>query len=147
MPFEKNFDAWNTQKKIIHQRQPPPYIKDGDIWWCSIGLNVGHEEDGKNEWFERPVCLIRCFRGGLVWVVPFTSHPHSGPYVVRVRFNQRDSWALITHVRLLSTRRLQRKVSHVSEETLVHIRTKLSCLIKAAPPLDCDEASEPFGKL
>ena len=80
MGYEKNFDRWNEKKKLIHQRNPPTRIQSGDVWWCSIGSNIGHEQDGKNEWFDRPVCIVRCFGTELAWMVPLTSQKHEDFY-------------------------------------------------------------------
>ena len=135
MGYEKNFDAWNEKKKIIHERKPPTRIQSGDVWWCSIGVNVGHEEDGKNEWLERPVCIIRRFGSELVWIVPTTTQHHEGPYYVHALIGKRENWIMITHVHLLSTRRLYRKVGSISSEALVEICDKIADLFKTTPPL------------
>ena len=135
MGYEKNFDAWNEKKKLIHERRPPPHIKAGDVWWCSIGVNVGHEQDGKNEWHERPVCVIRCFGTELVWTIPFTTQKQEGFYYVYAPFDKRDNWAMITHVHLLSTRRLSHRVGSVPRASVVEICERISHLLKKAPPL------------
>jgi len=47
--FPKDFDGWIVKKKEYHFRKAtPPLFKERDIWWISIGVNVGFEEDGKN---------------------------------------------------------------------------------------------------
>ena len=135
MGYEKNFDAWNEKKKIIHERRPPLQIKAGDVWWCSIGSNVGHEEDGKNEWHERPVCIIRQFGSELVWTVPFTSQKQEGFYYVYAPFDLKDNWVMVTHVHLLSTRRLRRRMGSLTADALVQICERLAHLFKTAPPL------------
>jgi len=46
----KDFDAWNVKKKLTDTKMSSaPFFKERDIWWMSIGLNVGYEEDGKHE--------------------------------------------------------------------------------------------------
>ena len=58
----KDFDKWNKRKKKIDYNNTKnilPKIKE--VWWLSIGLNVGVEEDGKNSNFERPVLVVRVF--------------------------------------------------------------------------------------
>ena len=49
--YVKNFDAWITRKKKIDTRemQNSLYVKEREVWWVSVGVNVGAEIDGKNE--------------------------------------------------------------------------------------------------
>ena len=58
----KDFDNWNKEKKILESTANETLVfHEREIWWCSIGLNVGDEQDGKNDYFERPVLVIRKF--------------------------------------------------------------------------------------
>ena len=34
-----------------------PTFKEGKLWWCSIGMNIGVESTGKGERFTRPIIL------------------------------------------------------------------------------------------
>lgn len=45
----KNFDEWNIIKKQIEKTDKIVEFSETEIWWTSIGLNIGDEEDGKNE--------------------------------------------------------------------------------------------------
>jgi len=53
----KNYDQWNNLKKELEERTNMPSFHEGDVWWCSVGLNIGPEIDGKNVTAERPVCI------------------------------------------------------------------------------------------
>lgn len=59
--MEKNFDEWSVLKQNLDKTQKLILFKEQDIWWCSIGLNVGSEANGKNEYFSRPVLIVRKF--------------------------------------------------------------------------------------
>ena len=69
----KNFDSWNKIKKQVDERKINIFCNQREIWWCSLGLNVGSEEDGKNELFERPVLIINVFNRDMIRVSPLTS--------------------------------------------------------------------------
>src|SRR6185369_9821330 len=72
--MEKDFDVWNEEKKKISAKAGNDFMFcEREIWWCSIGLNIGDEEDGKNEFFERPVLVVRKFNKDIAWVVPMTT--------------------------------------------------------------------------
>ena len=57
----KDFDKWNKKKKEINYSIQNILPKIREVWWLSIGLNVGVEEDGKNNNFKRPVLVIKVF--------------------------------------------------------------------------------------
>lgn len=44
----KNYDQWNNLKKQLEERKEMPSFHEGDVWWCSLGVNIGQEIDGKN---------------------------------------------------------------------------------------------------
>ena len=50
--MDKDFNEWNELKKKINSRNPI-YVSERDIWFCSVGLNVGSEQSGKHKLFER----------------------------------------------------------------------------------------------
>jgi hypothetical protein len=56
----KDFDEWNEEKKNFEKYSPESLIfHEREIWWCSLGVNLGDEQDGKNNLFERPVLVVR----------------------------------------------------------------------------------------
>ena len=71
--FTKRFRAWHKLKyKISHNSDLPLGYKERDIWWLSLGHNVGVEEDGKGEMFNRPVLVVKGFNKDLFWGVPLS---------------------------------------------------------------------------
>ena len=50
--YTKLFDEWNEVKKQLNVRDPTTYFKEGAVWYCSIGVNIGREIDGKHENYE-----------------------------------------------------------------------------------------------
>ena len=57
----KDFDNWNIKKKNIHAQKSGPFCHSREVWRCSLGVNVGDEQDGTGECFDRPVVVIRGF--------------------------------------------------------------------------------------
>lgn len=56
----KQFSDWIILKEKLHNnRSKAPLVKERDIWWASIGENVGSEVNGKSKLFSRPMtaCL------------------------------------------------------------------------------------------
>src|SRR6266446_7685513 len=59
--MQKDFPGWHRQKAQLHAQHQTPTFQEREIWWCSVGVNVGHEMDGKNQFYNRPVLIVRKF--------------------------------------------------------------------------------------
>src|SRR4030095_356373 len=46
--MQKDFPGWHRQKEQLHAQHQTPTFQEREIWWCSVGVNIGHEMDGKN---------------------------------------------------------------------------------------------------
>jgi mRNA interferase MazF len=57
----KPFSEWSIEKERINSSKKRPLVKCGEIFWCSVGLNVGVEYDGKGKKFLRPVLVLKKF--------------------------------------------------------------------------------------
>ena len=51
--MEKDFQGWHQLKININESKKLPTFNEREIWWCSIGTNIGFEMDGKNGPFHR----------------------------------------------------------------------------------------------
>ncbi len=41
--MSKDFSQWHLIKTIIENEYHGPLFREREIWWCSIGTNVGFE--------------------------------------------------------------------------------------------------------
>ena len=106
---DKRFDEWNGVKSNIHYAGIFRSIKEGDIWWCSMGENVGVEINGKQDKFLRPVLVLRKLSRFGFMGIPMTSKEHSGKWYVHFEFREREEIAVLAQARVLSVNRLWRK--------------------------------------
>jgi mRNA-degrading endonuclease toxin of MazEF toxin-antitoxin module len=120
--MEKDFDEWNRLKKKINVRNPI-YVSERDIWFCSVGLNIGSEQSGKHELFERPVLVIKKVTSNTFIGVPLTSNKKKGSWYVEIEST--NSSAIISQIKLFDTRRLARKIKVISIEEFEIIKNKL----------------------
>lgn len=120
--MQKNFDKWNNRKKEINNTVFNSYIHEREIWWCSIGLNVGDEEDGKNELFERPVLIIRKFNQKIVLAVPLTTKTKDNYYYFTFMYDGLKFAAILSQIRLISTSRLTRRIQTINDPLFEQIR-------------------------
>jgi mRNA interferase MazF len=65
----KDFDSWGQFKKKLDLSDRVFYVHPREVWWCSLGLNIGTEIDGKNENFERPVLVMNVYNKNTLFVI------------------------------------------------------------------------------
>ncbi|MCF7834200.1 MAG: type II toxin-antitoxin system PemK/MazF family toxin [Candidatus Pacebacteria bacterium] len=127
----KDFDFWNKKKKILEEKRNKNLVfNERDIWWCSIGLNIGSEQDGKNELFERPVLVIKKFNKKVCWVLPITRKNKEGYYYHVLDYNFEKSFVILSQLRLISTKRFTRFIRKISSDQFEIIKGKLVFILK-----------------
>lgn len=111
----KDFDKWNDLKKKIQGRIIDFHCSRRDIWWCALGSNIGSEQDGKNDSFDRPVLIIKTFNLDMVRIVPITSRDMDDNDHVPVFYLDRRCSVIISHLRTISTKRLTVKICRLGQ--------------------------------
>lgn len=120
--MEKNFDEWNEKKKSVNDRSDLILFHEREIWWCTLGLNIGFEQDGKNDNFERPVLVLRKWSKNTFVGLPLTTTLKTGSYFFDLSVNNEDSVALLSQARTLDRRRLLRKMGTFSRSEFGKLR-------------------------
>lgn len=71
----KDFDRWNEVKKHVDLRRNTEqiYFKERDVWWCSLGINIGDEENGKGVISQRPILVLRKFNARIFLGIPMST--------------------------------------------------------------------------
>ena len=118
---QKELEAWNKRKQEIDRNSRIIYFRKGEIWWCALGVNVGHEQDGKNENFERPVLVLRKINRHLALILPLSSKIKNHPYYHRYRQDGKTFSAIIFQLRVVSTKRFLRRLGTIKKDVLDEI--------------------------
>jgi mRNA interferase MazF len=112
----KRFLDWIHIKQKIHETESVPlYFKEGDIWWCSVGENVGVEMNGKGDTFSRPVFVYRKLSKNGFLGVPLTTKRKQGTWFVQVTFQEKKITANVAQVRVYSASRMLNKMGTLDE--------------------------------
>lgn len=121
---KKDFQGWCEKKKALHLKSDTsvPYFNERELWWCALGVNIGFEQDGKNEHFERPVLILRKFNRYLFLALPQTSQPKHGRFFYKVIRETKEYFLVLSQIRVMSSKRLLRKLGMVSEEDFIRVR-------------------------
>lgn len=119
--MEKEFDKWNKIKKSIHTKLDNFGVHEREIWWLSLGVNVGVEIDGKHKSFERPALVLRKFNRQMVWVLPATTHGKDPRFYEKFTFSGKEYFVVLTQIRTVSTKRFVRKIGMMSQSDFARI--------------------------
>ena len=125
--MEKEYDNWNILKKQLSEINRA-YFHKGEIWYTSIGKNIGDEEDGKNQNFERPVLVTRKFNNNIFIGVPLTSQEKIGKYYHKLN-SFTGTTAILSQVRLFDAKRLLRVIGKIENDELKEIKIKIGKIV------------------
>jgi mRNA interferase MazF len=141
--MKKEFDIWNKVKKETEGFSDVFGIHEREIWWASLGVNIGVETDGKNKRYERPVIVIRKFNRQMVWIIPTTSQIKESIFYEKFLFGGETYFACLTQIRTISTKRFLRKIGMVSDNDFTKIVSKIEDFLKNETPPKGGESRRP----
>jgi mRNA-degrading endonuclease toxin of MazEF toxin-antitoxin module len=108
--YIKRFDGWNAYGKNLNSIEFQGFFHAREIWWCALGINIGSEQDGTSDLFERPVLILRGIRRDLLLVIPFTTKIADHPHRIYSESTGMPSQLLLDQLRTISSKRLLRKM-------------------------------------
>jgi mRNA interferase MazF len=118
----EKFIKWSKLKIRIHVSEHPEfYFHEREIWWASLGANIGFEQDGKHDKFERPILILKKFGGRTLWALPITSKEKNGRFYYQFEYNSQKYSVILSQLRLISSKRLLRKIRTISNEDFFKI--------------------------
>jgi mRNA interferase MazF len=123
---EKDFDTWSTHKKTLHQYGENRFYREGEVWWCALGVNIGTEQDGTGTNFDRPIVVVRAFNRSMFLGVALTGKVREGPFYMPLGLiGGREASAILSQVRLIDTRRLIRRIDTLDAPIFTQLRARL----------------------
>jgi len=120
--MNKDFNKWGNLKKIIDSGYINKFFHQREVWWCYLGLNIGSEQNGGVVNFQRPVLILKKFNGGTLLVAPITSKTKKNIFYYSI---SPESQVILSQIRLISSKRLTRKISIISRDHYRDILNKL----------------------
>jgi mRNA interferase MazF len=126
----RDFKKWFILKELIEKYYLEKLFREREIWWCSLGANVGYEQDGKHNRFERPVLILRKFNKGMFWGLPLSSRPKKGLFYFSFFWKEVLVTALLSQIRVLSPKRLIRRMGKININTFTEIRGNIRGLLE-----------------
>jgi len=130
MYMKKDFNAWNSKKIIVNDAEQTPFFHEREIWFCFIGANVGFEQDGQGNDFQRPVVIIKKFNNEICWAIPLSKTKKRGRYYFAFPFSKDvTSVAILSQIKLIDAHRLSRKIGDMHGEDFHVLIEKLKALL------------------
>lgn len=128
--MKKNFDEWNRKKKLLEKQKKKFLFKTGDIWWCSVGINVREESCGKGAEFQRPVLILKKLSNSSFIGIPLSTQEKTGTWFIEITIADKRRWALLYQVRMFSTNRFQRRLATLDDTDFNRVKEKLDALLE-----------------
>lgn len=117
----KDFDSWNSLKKKIDTTEETRFYHPRDVWWCSIGIKIGYEQDGKDIKYQRPILVLKKF-GNIALIVPLTSSPRKHKYRIDIGvIDGKPAKAIISQIKVVDTKRFTEKISVLGKEAFAQV--------------------------
>lgn len=128
----KRFIGWIYEKIIIDTTERNNLvISEGQVYWCSLGENIGFEQNGKGKYFQRPVLIFKKFNNNMFWAIPMsTKIKESNTYYIKILLKNVEQSAMISQLRVLDSKRLYQYIGYVSKADFIKIRDSVIKLIK-----------------
>jgi len=131
--MDSQYNNWNKIKIAIEYENIIVGFKERDIFYMNMGKNIGFEQDGKGENFVRPVVIIKGFNKNMFFGIPLSTKMKEGKFYYKFQFKKKDELveniALLSQMRLFSTKRLLNKIGVISKEDFIKMKNEFKSLI------------------
>ena len=132
--MQQEFLEWHEKKSNIHSKKYRVYFKERDIWWCSIGQNVGYEQNGKGKNFARPVIVLRKLSNEVFWGLPLTTQMKFGKYYTQLASSDdKVRTVTLSQLRLIDSKRLLDKIGIIPDSEHQKLINAIVCLLRNTP--------------
>lgn len=129
MNIVKRFLEWIKLKEKLHNnKHKPPLFKEGEIWWCSLGENIGSEINGKSGLFSRPVLIFKKLSKSTFMGIPTSSQDRKGSWYVQITLGSNKSVVILSQARLLDYKRLSSKIGELDSVEMSKVGEKFRSL-------------------
>ncbi len=129
LKFIKRFKEWLTVKsRLDHRYHEPPMFNEREIWWCSIGENIGVEISGKGDLFFRPILIVKKLDRFSYLGVPLTTTKREGDRYHSFFLEDVPNTIIISQIRHMDYRRMYSLISTLPTNDFVQVQMKIIAL-------------------
>lgn len=114
--FKLKLALWNKESKVV--------FKQGELWWCSLGVNLGEEIFGKGEKFTRPVLIFKKFTSNSFLGLPITKQEKQGSWYVEITIHKEKRWVILNQARIFDKKRLTNRVGALDDADFQKVKKR-----------------------
>ncbi len=127
--MKKDFDRWNEEKKKINACEGRFY-HEREVWWCSLGTNVGYEQDGNGKEFRRPVLVLKALSRHTCLIVPLSSSLHRHQMRIPLGIvGGKEAQAIVSQLRVIDTRRFVSRMDILKQNIFMKIQKAIKVML------------------
>ncbi|MFA6304332.1 MAG: type II toxin-antitoxin system PemK/MazF family toxin [Patescibacteria group bacterium] len=121
--MDKEFQKWHSKKEKLHNEALRLFFHEREVWWCSLGVNIGFEQDGKGVIFSRPILVLKKFNNEVFWALSLTTKIKQGKFYAPVILNDNvPRCVIVSQLRLIDAKRLIDKIGTIGKENYNQIK-------------------------
>lgn len=123
------YDQWNAVKKGLELEDKVAFFKQGQLWWLSVGYNIGTEVYGKGSRFTRPVLVLKKISGRQFLGVPLTSKTKEvSSWYCTFLHNGKEMTAMLYQARVFDKKRFLKLIGQIDDTDLLKVRMQFQDL-------------------
>lgn len=123
MSYVLDFKNWFKLKILLWKKENKKLVfKQGEIWWCSVGMNLGEEIFGKGIKFTRPVLVYKKFTSNSFMGIPLTSKEKQGSWYARIDLRGKTSWVILNQARIFDKKRLTNRLGALDDKDMDRVK-------------------------
>lgn len=119
----RDFLKWCGLKQKLHENKATgPFVRERELWWVSLGENVGSEINGKSELYSRPVIILKKLAHGFFLVAPTTTKEREGTWYVPIVYNDKKTYVCLHQIRTIDYRRLSSRIGQINGDDFESVK-------------------------
>lgn len=117
---------WLRASIFLQDKKSRRTFNEGEMWWCSIGMNIGMEIFGKGRNFSRPVVIFKKIGKDSFLGIPMTMQLKDGSWYVPVFYGGVERRAILSQIRVFDGKRLIKFVGTLSHKNFDDVKEKFA---------------------
>lgn len=133
MITDKDYSRWITIKSVLNAIETPVSFCEREVWWASLGENIGFELDGKSFDYSRPIVILKAFGRNNLFYVPLTTttceRKKSYFFDVGEVISGKQSKASLSHTSSMDARRLLTRIGLLEQNLFDNLQEAIKVYI------------------
>ena len=129
--YKKDFETWNKvkqiveRKEILEQENEEANLRNGEIRWANLGVNIGSEIDGKGDLFTRPVIVLHLVGKVNALVVPMSTKVERRAGYFSINVQGKEVSYCVNQIKIISVKRLQERISKLTTNKILEVKSNI----------------------